>query len=375
MSSPALSFSEDKRVTQLQFEPAALHRYLIEQRLASPASALLSVEPFSRGQSNPTFLVTLREAAAAGAAPTQLVLRKKPHGTLLPSAHQVDREFRVMQALHGVGFPVPRMHCLCMDAAVIGAHFYVMEYVPGRIFSNAALMKLSDAERTAASREAARVLAQLHDVDVDAVGLGDLGRRDAYYRRSLARWSEQYVSARTDDIGSMELLLKALPMRLPTESPGDVSIVHGDFKFDNLIFHATEMRIVAVLDWELSTLGHWSADAAYWCMTNRLLGHALGLDDAGLQARGLLSEAQFVALYRQSGRRGDARALSDADWRFYVAFSYFKLAGIMQGVYKRFLMGNSSDPKAAQACNPATIGLLGDAACSLLRLNTTSAKL
>jgi aminoglycoside phosphotransferase (APT) family kinase protein len=196
------------------------------------------------------------------------------------------------------------MHYLCTDRSVLGTEFYIMDFVEGRIFSNASLLAdLSPEEREAATREAARVLAQLHDVDVRAVGLADLGRHDGYYQRGVARWSDQYVKARTDDLPAMDALLTALPRCIPPESSSDVSIVHGDYKFDNIVFHPKEMRIVAVLDWELSTLGHWTADLGYFCMTNyHLLASSLSLDVAGVRELGLLSEREFVDLYLQIGK-------------------------------------------------------------------------
>lgn len=363
-------YSEAPRDVKLQFDVSALHRSLIEHGCVPSASTLLDVTPFSRGQSNPTFLVRVRD----GDSERKLVLRKKPHGQLLASAHQVDREFRVMRALAQVSFPVPRMHYLCTDRSVLGTEFYVMDFVQGRIFSNASLLAdLSPDERRAATREAARVLALLHDVDIVAIGLADLGRHDQYYARGLKRWSSQYVKARTDDLPAMEALLSALPQRIPNESLRDVSIVHGDYKFDNIVFHPTEMRIVAVLDWELSTLGHWTADLAYFCMTNyHLLASSLSLDVAGVRELGLLSEREFVDLYMQSSKRGGERQLPDATWRFCVAFSLFKLAGIMQGVYKRYLNGNSADPAAVQFCNPQVVARIAEQACSLIDVKPVS---
>jgi aminoglycoside phosphotransferase (APT) family kinase protein len=365
------NYSEAPRDIKLQFDVAALHRSLVANGCASADSSVVAVTPFSRGQSNPTFLVRVRD----GASERKLVLRKKPHGQLLASAHQVDREFRVMRALAQVAFPVPRMHYLCTDRSVLGTEFYIMDFVDGRIFSNAALLAdLSPAEREAATREAARVLAQLHDVDVRAVGLADLGRHDGYYARSVARWADQYSKARTDDLPAMDALLLALPRRVPAESANDVSIVHGDFKFDNIVFHPTEMRIVAVLDWELSTLGHWTADLAYFCMTNyHLLASSLALDVAGVRELGLLSEREFVDLYMQSAKRAAERVLPDATWRFCVAFSLFKLAGIMQGVYRRYLNGNSADPAAVQFCNPQVVARIAEQACRLIDVKPVSA--
>ncbi len=285
----------------------------------------LSIRQFSRGASNPTFLLE----AASG----RYVLRKKPPGTLLPSAHQVDREFRIMRALGSVGFPVPTMRVLCEDAAVIGAAFFVMDFKAGRIFRDARMPGLAPAERGALYDDLNATLARLHQVDFAALGLADYGRGGNYFERQIGRWTKQYRGAQTETIDDMERLIEALPGRRPADET--TTIVHGDYRPENVMFHLTEPRVVAVLDWELSTLGHPLADLAYNCILyhshSQAWGSLVGVD---LKALGVPSESEYVAAYcARTGRQ------TIDDWSFFLAFSLFRLASIGQGVFKRNLDG------------------------------------
>ncbi len=292
----------------------------------------LAVRQFRGGQSNPTFLLTARDR--------QYVMRKKPPGKLLASAHQVDREYRVIRALADSGVPVPRTYLLCEDDSVIGSAFYVMDYVVGRIFRDPQLPGLAPVQRAAVYDSMNEVLARLHRMDYRAVGLADFGKPGNYFARQIGRWTKQYEAAKTDTIEPMEHLIAWLPQHVP---PGDETcIVHGDFRLENSIFHPTEPRMVALLDWELSTLGHPLADLAYNCMLYHLnsptQGTLVGIDHA---ASGIPSESEYVAAYcRRTGRAGVEH------WDFYVAFALFRLAAIAQGVYKRGLDGNASSDQA-----------------------------
>jgi aminoglycoside phosphotransferase (APT) family kinase protein len=294
----------------------------------------IAVEQFKGGQSNPTFLVRAGER--------RYVMRRKPPGKLLPSAHAVDREYRVLTALAGTEVPVPRTHVLCEDDSVIGTAFYVMDFVPGRIFWDPSLPGLEPAERRAIYDDMNRVIAALHQVDFRAVGLGDYGRTGQYVERQVARWSSQYKAAETQHIEAMEQLIAWLPQNIP---PADeTSIVHGDYRLDNLIFHPTEPRILAVLDWELSTLGHPLVDFAYHCMKWRLPpGVFRTLHGIDLVSAGIPSEQEYVAAYcRRTGRPEIPRE----QWEFYIVFSMFRLAGIVQGIAKRAQQGNASSAEA-----------------------------
>lgn len=289
---------------------------------------------FAGGQSNPTFLIRTEKS--------KYVLRRKPPGQLLKSAHAVDREYRVMKALAATDVPVPRMYTLCEDDSVIGSMFYVMEFMEGRIFWNGALPEQSPAERRAIYDEMARVLAAMHTVDLDAVGLSDYGRPGNYFERQIRRWSEQYRASETDPKPAMEKLMAWLPANMPADD-GQVALNHGDYRIDNLMFHPSESRVVAVLDWELSTLGHPWADLAYQCMQLRLPPDAAipGLGGLDRKALGIPSEEEYVAHYC---RLVGIDAIPN--WNFYIVFSFFRLAAILQGVYKRALDGNASSKKA-----------------------------
>lgn len=298
----------------------------------------MSAEKFEGGQSNPTF----RIKAASG----EYVLRRQPPGKLLKSAHAVDREFRVMNALRDSDVPVPRMYHLCEDPDVIGSMFYVMEFCQGRIFWDAAIPEVDNAARTAMYTEMNRVLAALHDVDLDAVGLTDYGKPGSYFERQLGRWTKQYRASEINPIQAMEDLMAWLEQNQPADD-GQVSLVHGDYRLDNMMWHPTEPKVIAVLDWELSTLGHPLADLAYQCMQLRMPpegGNLSGLQGKDRHALGIPTEQEYVAMYCE--RRGIDRI---DHWEFYLAFSFFRLAAIAQGVAKRAQEGNASSKRAGWA--------------------------
>lgn len=299
----------------------------------------LRVQQFQGGASNPTFLLTAGDGHL-------YVLRKKPPGQLLSSAHQVDREYRVMKALYG-HIPVPVMRALCEDAEVIGATFYVMDYLEGRIFRDATLPGLEPAERAAIYDDLNATLAKLHKVDFVAVGLGDYGRPGNYFERQVVRWTRQYRDAQTEDIPAMEALIAELPGRIPADQ--SVTIAHGDYRLENVMYHPTEPRIIAVLDWELSTIGHPLADIAYNGFIWRSHSPGWGsLDGVDFAASGIPTEEAYVAAYCRRTGRDDI-----ADWPFYMAFGIFRLASISQGVYRRILGGNASTEREAINGTPA----------------------
>jgi aminoglycoside phosphotransferase (APT) family kinase protein len=315
-----------------RFDEPSLTRYLRDHLPGFEGKP--SVRQFQGGQSNPTFHMS--------AGDRQYVLRKKPPGKLLPSAHAVDREYRVMRALADTGVPVPRVHLLCTDESVIGQMFYVMDYVPGRVFAgDRTLPSLAPAERAAMYDDMNRVLAALHRVDWRAVGLEGFGRPDGYFARQIARWSKQYEASRVEDVASMEHLMRWLPERVPRDEAA--TIVHGDYRLGNLIFHPTEPRVMAVLDWELSTIGHPLADLGYNLLTYHVPPSAGGAPEAAMTALGLPSEADYVAEYcRRTGRAGVS------DLEFVIVFSLFRLAAIVAGVYRRALDGNAADARALE---------------------------
>ena len=297
---------------------------------------LAKAEKFPGGQSNPTWLLN----AASG----RYVLRSKPHGNLLKSAHAVDREFRVIHALAATDVPVARALHLCEDENVTGAMFYVMSYEDGRVFWDPALPELGKSERAGYYRELIRVLAAIHGVDINSVGLGDYGRPGNYYERQISRWTKQYKAAETARIEPMDILMDWLPDNTPADD-GQNGLIHGDYRLDNLIFHPCEPRVLAVIDWELSTLGHPLADLAYFCMCLRLPaeGDVRGLAGKDRAALGVLEEQAVIEQYCEFRRMGTIE-----NWHFYLAFSYFRMASICQGVYKRGLDGNASSTRALE---------------------------
>ncbi len=297
----------------------------------------LTATKFKGGQSNPTYRID----AASGT----YVLRRKPPGVLLPSAHAVDREFRVLQALHGSAAPVAQPLHLCTDESVIGSMFYLMAFVDGRIFWDPSLPDSAPAERAALYEGIIDAMAAIHRIDPAAVGLADFGKPGNYFERQLRRWTEQYHASQTQPIPAMDALIAALPARCPADD-GTVALVHGDFRIDNLMFDPAQPRVIAVVDWELSTLGHPLADLGYFCMALRLprnpaLPGLAGLDRAAL---GIPDEAALLARYSELTGRP-----IPADWPFVLAFSFFRLAAIAQGVAKRAEQGNASSDQAVQA--------------------------
>lgn len=294
----------------------------------------LSVRQFDGGQSNPTFMLQ--------SANQSYVLRKQPPGELLPSAHQVDREYRVMHALYDTAVPVPKMYALCEDTAVIGTKFYIMEAIEGRIFDRPMMEEAPPEQRRELWRDFIRVLAALHAVDYKAVGLETYGRPGNYYERQVKRWSKQYAASKTEHLESMENLLEWVPENIPDSD--EVCIAHGDYRIQNVMFHPVEPRVVAVLDWELSTLGHPLADLGYATMEYNadFYGEAT-MRRPDIQEMGLPSLEELVAWYCEFSGRDKIE-----HWEFYVVYNLFRSAAIVQGVYKRGLDGNASSTNALE---------------------------
>lgn len=294
----------------------------------------VEVEQFKGGQSNPTYLI---RAGGKG-----YVLRRKPPGKLLPSAHAVDREYTVMTALGSTGFPVPKTYLLCEDEAVIGTKFFVMDCVEGRILWDQSLPGMTRAERGAIYDEMNRVIAALHSVDYRAIGLADYGRPGNYFARQIKRWGEQYRASETETIEAMDNLIAWLPENIPEGD--ETAIVHGDFRLDNMVFHPSAPRVLAVLDWELSTLGHPLADFSYHCMSWHIApGGFRGIAGLDLAALGIPSEEEYIARYcERTGRTGIAH------WNFYLAFGLFRIAAILQGIAKRALDGTAASAQAVE---------------------------
>jgi aminoglycoside phosphotransferase (APT) family kinase protein len=325
------------------FDTATLQAYLAEKLLGFEGP--LTAEQFKGGQSNPTYkLVTPSRS---------YVMRSKPGPAekLLPSAHAIEREFTVMKALHPTDVPVPAMLLLCEDEAVIGRAFYVMEYMEGRVLWDQALPGIAKPERAAYYDEMNRVIAALHNVDVAAVGLAGYGKPGNYFERQIGRWTKQYLASITQPIPAMDSLMEWLPAHIP-ESARDtsqVSVVHGDYRLDNLMFHPTEPRAIAVLDWELSTIGHPLADFSYHCMSWHITpGQFRGIGGLDLEALGIPNEKAYVQRYCERTGRANADSVM-ADWNFYLAYNMFRLAGILQGIAKRVEDGTASSASARQA--------------------------
>jgi len=297
----------------------------------------IEVSQFQGGQSNPTYLLTTPSA--------RYVMRSKPGpaAKLLPSAHAIEREFHVMRTLASHGIPVPWTILLVEDESVIGRAFYLMEHVDGRIFWEQSLPDMGVAERSAIYDEMNRVIARLHTVDIERAGLSDYGKTGNYFGRQIARWSKQYRASETEPVDAMNRLIDWLPEHIP---PGEeTTIVHGDYRMDNLVFHPNEPRIVAVLDWELSTLGHPLADFSYHCMSWHIPPGAFrGIADLDHAALGIPSEADYVRLYCERTGRGAIE-----NWNFYLAYNLFRIAAILQGVYKRATEGLAASNNALQS--------------------------
>jgi len=313
-----------------RIDAASLEKYL--------GFGIAQVEQFKGGQSNPTY----RLVAADG---RRFALRRKPPGRLLPSAHAVDREFRVISALHKAGFPVARPHVLCEDDSVIGTAFYVMDCVEGRVLWDQALPGMTNAERAAIWDELNSVISRLHSIDYRAVGLEGFGKPGNYIERQVARWSKQYEASETQKIEAMDNLIAWLPANIPPET--GTTVVHGDYRLDNTIFHPTEPRILAVLDWELSTLGDPLADFAYHCMSWHIPpGQFRGIGGLDLEALGIPTEEQYLETYLKRTGRG---AVDPSHWDFYMAYNLFRIAAILQGIAKRVVDGTAASAHARDA--------------------------
>ena len=325
-----------------RIDEAALSHWL-RQNMPGFAGPL-QVEMFKGGQSNPTYKLITPSA--------QYVMRAKPGpvAKLLPSAHAIEREFRVMQALHGTEVPVARMHVLCEDESVIGRAFYVMEFVQGRVLWDQELPGMSPTDRRALYLELNRVLAALHSVPYLERGLETYGKPGNYFERQIGRWSKQYQASITQPIPEMDKLIDWLPTHMPDSARAPLtSIVHGDYRLDNVIFHPTEPRILAVLDWELSTLGHPLADFSYNCMAWHIPpGTFRGIGGLDLQALGIPSEDEYIRLYCERTGLATPDALAQ-DWNFYLAYNMFRIAAILQGIAKRVESGTASSDEAVAA--------------------------
>jgi len=316
-----------------RFDEAALSKFLSAH--VPGFAGELYVQQFQGGFSNPTFHLQTPDRA--------YVLRKKPPGQLLPSAHAVDREYKVLKALQDTAVPVPRVHALCEDDSIIGTMFYVMDYVEGRVYTDRLLPGCTPEQRTQMYDAMNDVLAKLHSIDYRAVGLGDYGKPTGYVSRQVSRWSKQYIASCTEDMPAMNRLMEWLPANQPAED--EATIAHGDYRIGNLLYHPTESRVVAVLDWELSTIGHPLGDLAYCCSAyHSPSAGGRGFADYDLQELGIPSEAQFLDSYRRRVGRPDI-----PNWKFFIVFSLFRSAAILAGVYKRSLDGQGVDARMAEA--------------------------
>jgi aminoglycoside phosphotransferase (APT) family kinase protein len=333
--------------SQHEFDHGVLTAYL--QAHLDGFSGPLTVEQFKGGQSNPTFKLNTPKRS--------YVMRSKPGpaAKLLSSAHAIDREYRVMKALHGSGVPVPEMYLLCEDESVVGRAFYVMEYMEGRVLWNQALPGFEPGGRAAIYDEMNRVISALHLVNVEAAGLTTFGKPGNYFERQIGRWSKQYLASITEPIVEMERLMEWLPAHIPVSARDEsqASVVHGDFRLDNMMFHPTEARVIGVLDWELSTVGHPLADFSYHCMSWHISPGAFrGIGGLDLAALGIPDEKAYVRRYCERTGRADPHAVM-ADWNFYMAYNLFRLAGILQGIAKRVVDGTASSEQAKQAASGA----------------------
>jgi aminoglycoside phosphotransferase (APT) family kinase protein len=336
-----------------RFDVEALERYM--RKHVDGYGGRLIVQQFRGGQSNPTYYLS--------ADGQEYVLRRKPPGKLLPSAHAVDREYRVISALADTGVPVPRTYALCEDPDVVGTPFYIMEYVRGRLLTDPRLPGVPAAERARIYDAMNEVLARLHLVDWPAVGLEDFGRPGNYVARQIHRWTSQYRASETEKIPSMERLIEWLPGHIPADDT--TTLVHGDYRLGNMLIHPTEPRVVAVLDWELSTLGHPLGDLAYNCMPYHLSGESMeGFQGGAMADIGIPTEEAYLEAYcRRTGRAGIQ------DWDFYVGFAMFRLAAIAQGIMGRVIAGTANDPNARE--RGARARPLADAAWRLIAPRAT----
>ena len=316
------------------------------------AAEPLEVKVLAGGQSNPTYLLS--------SGSERMVLRKKPDGELLKSAHAIDREYRVINALQGSAVPVPAAIAWCDDEAIVGTPFYLMSYLEGRVYVDQSLPALSAAEREAVYREMNRVIAALHEVDVDQAGLSDFGRKEGFLSRQIDRWSRQLQASALPLSDSMRKLMAWLPHNAPAQRRA--SLIHGDFRLDNLIFHPTEWRVMGVLDWELSTLGDPMSDFAYHCMSWHIPPTLWrGIAGLELQSLGIPDERRYRSWYAQSHGEVD-----EAEWRFYLGFNLFRMAAILHGIAERAQQGNANSADAVQTGQKAAP--LAELACAVVRL-------
>lgn len=317
------------------------------------AGKLVRIQRYKGGQSNPTYRLYFERSSA--------VLRRKPFGTLLKSAHAIEREYRVQDALKGTGVPLARMIHLCDDTEVIGAAFYVMEHVEGRIFWDPALAEIDPSERRAYYEAMARSLAALHRVDPNEVGLGDFGRPGNYFERQIARWTTQYRASETEKRPDIDRIITWLS-ETPSPADNSASLVHGDFRIDNMIFDPRKPEILCFLDWELSTIGHPIADISYQCMQWRLPNQGVisGLGGIDRAAAGIPTEDEYLSIYCQA-----AGIPEIPHWPYYLVFNFFRLAAILDGVYRRVLDGNASDPERGRKM-AASIPMLAQMAVQII---------
>ncbi|BEP65423.1 phosphotransferase (plasmid) [Variovorax sp. V213] len=338
------SFTGTQPVAERHAFDALRLEHFLAARLAGFAGPM-AVEQFKGGQSNPTYkLITPGKAYVMRAKPG-------PAANLLPSAHAIDREFRVMSALGATSVPVAQVYLLCEDESVIGRAFYVMEFVEGRVLWDQSLPGMDNAERGAIYDEMNRVMAALHCVDIESVGLSSFGKPGNYFERQIGRWGKQYAASITEPIPAMDSLMQWLPAHIPAAARDEsqTAVVHGDFRLDNLIFHPTEPRVLAVLDWELSTLGHPLADFSYHCISWHIAnGTGPSLEGHDIASLGIPSELEYVRRYCERTGRNNVDEVM-ADWNFYLAYNLFRIAAIVQGIAKRSLDGTASSAQAGQA--------------------------